>query len=272
MKGLDGRVAMVTGGGAGIGEAICHRLADEGARVAALDISRPAAQQVIKAIGDGLAAEVDVSDSAAVDAAFAGVERDLGPVDILINNAGAVGLDHVRRVSPRLERQRVEMAAVGRVETPLDALVRLTDEEWRHLMAVHLDGTFYCTRAAVRSMAARGTGVIVNMASICGIEGCTGHPHYSAAKAGILGFTRSAAKELIVQGIRVNAVAPGFVDTSRLKGALDAGRRAEAVRAPAGRLGTPAEIAATVAFLASDDAAYFVGATLSPNGGLVTAV
>ena len=160
----------------------------------------------------------------------------------------------------------------GRVETPLNALVRLSDEEWRHLLAVHLDGTFYCTRAAARSMSVRGTGVIVNMASICRIEGCTGHPHYSAAKAGILGFTRSVAKELIVQGIRVNAVAPGFVDTSRLKGALDAGRQAMAARTPAGRLGTPAEIAATVAFLASDDAVYFVGATLSPNGGLVTAV
>ncbi len=263
MKGLDRRVAVVTGGGAGIGEAICHRLAAEGARVAALDISLPAAQRTIKAIGDGLAAEVDVGDSAAVDAAMAGVERDLGPVDILVNNAGAVGLDHVRRVTPLLERQRAEMAA-GKVQTPLDALVRLS--------AVHLDGTFYCTRAAVRSMAARGAGVIVNMASICGIEGCTGHPHYSAAKAGILGFTRSAAKELIVQGIRVNAVAPGFVDTSRLKGTLDAGRQAMAARTPAGRLGTPDEIAAAVAFLASDDAAYFVGATLSPNGGLVTAV
>ena len=121
-------------------------------------------------------------------------------------------------------------------------------------------------------MGPRGSGVIVNMASICGIEGCVGHPHYSAAKAGILGFTKSAAKELIVQGIRVNAVAPGFVDTTRLKGALDAGRRANVAKTPAGRLGEPEEIAATVAFLASDDAAYYVGATLSPNGGLVTAV
>ena len=160
---FEGKVAVVTGGGAGIGEAICHRLAADGARVAALDISLPAAQQVIKAIGDGMAAEVDVSDSGAVDAAIAGVERDLGPVDILVNNAGAVGLDHVRRVSPLLERQRTEMAA-GKIQTPLDALIRLTDEEWRYLMAVHLDGTFFCTRAAVRSMSGRGTGVIVNMA------------------------------------------------------------------------------------------------------------
>ena len=133
-------------------------------------------------------------------------------------------------------------------------------------------GTFYGTRAAARSMVSRGTGAIVNIASICGIEGCTGHPHYSAAKAGILGFTRSVAKELIVQGVRVNAVAPGYVDTATERDELDSRRRDMALRTPAGRLATPAEIAATVAFLASEDASYFVGATLSPNGGLVTAV
>jgi 3-oxoacyl-[acyl-carrier protein] reductase len=268
---LQGRVAAVTGGGAGIGAAIAWRLASEGATVAALDIALPSAQQTVEAIGGGLAVAADVSDSAAVDRAIAEVERELGPLDILINNAGAVGVAHVQRVTPLLERQRDE-AAQGRVTTPLDALARLTDDEWRHILAVHLDGTFYCARAAVRSMAARGSGTIVNMASVCGLEGCTGHPHYSAAKAGILGFTRSAAKELIVQGIRMNAVAPGFIDTSRLRGALDANRQAQAARTPAGRLGTPAEIAATVAFLVSDDASYFVGATLSPNGGLVTAV
>lgn len=268
---LEGKVAAVTGGGAGIGEAICKRFAAEGATVAALDISLASAQRTIDAIGGGLALETDVSDSARVDDAISTLERELGPLDVFVNNAGAVGLDHVGRVTPLLERQREEMAA-GRVQTPLDALVRLSDEEWRQLLSVHLDGTFYCTRAAARSMAPRRTGVIVNMASICGIEGCTGHPHYSAAKAGILGFTRSVAKELIIQGIRVNAVAPGFVDTRRLKGALDAGRQAAVANTPAGRLGTPEEIAATVAFLASEDAAYFVGATLSPNGGIVTAV
>ena len=267
---LQGKVAAVTGGGAGIGAAICRRLAAEGAAVAALDIARPSAQRTVDAMGGGLAVAADVSDSAAVDRAIAEVERELGALDVLVNNAGAVGVAHVRRVTPLLERQREE-AARGPIETPLDALVRLSDEEWRTILAVHLDGTFYCTRAAIRSMAERGSGAIVNMASICGLEGCTGHPHYSAAKAGILGFTRSAAKELIVQGIRVNAVAPGFIDSSGGADARDAGRRAQIARTPAGRLGTPAEVAATVAFLASEDASYYVGATLSPNGGLVTA-
>jgi NAD(P)-dependent dehydrogenase (short-subunit alcohol dehydrogenase family) len=267
---FEGRVAAVTGGGAGIGEAICHRLAADGAKLAVLDLSLDTAQRTAQAIDGAIALQVDVADSGAVDLAVEQIERELGPLAIFVNNAGAVGLEHVRRVTPLLERQREEIAASGCAQTPLDALARLTDEEWRSLLAVHLDGTFYGTRAAARAMAPRGVGVIVNMASICGLEGCTGHPHYSAAKAGILGLTRSVAKELIVQGIRVNAVAPGFVDTRRLKGSLGAGRQAELARTPLGRLGTPEEIAAAVAFLASDDAAYFVGATLTPNGGLLT--
>ena len=111
----------------------------------------------------------------------------------------------------------------------------------------------------------------MNLSSVCGLEGCTGHPHYSSAKAAILGFTKAAGKELIVQGIRVNAVAPGHVGTSTLKGEISEERAAIAASTPAGRLADPDEIAATVAFLASDEAGYFVGAVLSPNGGLVTA-
>ncbi len=266
------KVVAVTGGGAGIGQAICHRLASEGATVAVLDLSLTAAQATVEAIGGGIALEVDVSQPVQVEAAVQRLEAELGPLEVFVNNAGAVALDHVKRIAPAFADQRAEVAAGGRAETPLDALVRLTDAEWRLVLSVHLDGTFYGTRAAARAMAPRGAGAIVNMASICGIEGCTGHPHYSAAKAGILGFTRSVAKELIVQGIRVNAVAPGFIDTRRLKGSLGTGRTAELARTPAGRLGTPEEIAATVAFLASADASYFVGATLSPNGGLLTAV
>jgi 3-oxoacyl-[acyl-carrier protein] reductase len=268
---LEGKLAVVTGGGAGIGRAISQRLAADGARVAVLDIRQETADATLESIGGaGGALVCDVSDSASVDATFARIEAELGPPDILVNNAGAIGLDHVRRIKPREAKQREE-AANGKVTTPLDALVRLQDDEWRRMLAIHLDGTFYCTRAAVRSMGPRGTGVVVNMASVCGLEGCTGHPHYSAAKAAVLGFTKAAAKELIVQGIRVNVVAPGHVGTTTLQEEVTDHRAAIAASTPAGRLAAPEEIAATVAFLASDDAGYFVGAVLSPNGGLVTA-
>lgn len=269
---FEGRVAAVTGGGAGIGAAICRRLAEEGAIVAALDLDLDAAQELTRELPRGAAIRTDVSDSASVEEALSRVEADLGPLAIMVNNAGALALEHVRRVTPLVEQQQTELASTGVVSTPLDALVRLTDEEWRFVMSVHLDGTFYGTRAAVRRMAPRGSGAIINMASVCGIEGCTGHPHYSAAKAGVLGFTRATAKEVIVQGVRVNAVAPGFIDTTRQKSAVGEARQVNVARTPAGRLGTAEEVAAAVAFLASEDAAFFVGANVSPNGGLVTAV
>ena len=265
---FEGRVAAVTGGASGIGEAICIRLAEEGARIAVLDLNLEGAELTAGLAGGGLAVQADVSDSAAVDAAVARVEDELGELDIFVNNAGAVGLAHIERVNPLLERQRAE-AAAGGVTTALDALVRLTDEEWHRMLSIHLDGTFFGTRAAARAMAPRGRGAIVNMGSICGLEGCVGHPHYSAAKAGIIGFTKAVAAELIHQGVRVNAIAPGHVGTETLQSRLDERRRAIAAETPAGRLGRPDEMAATVAFLASDDAAYFVGATLSPNGGSV---
>jgi 3-oxoacyl-[acyl-carrier protein] reductase len=267
---LKGKVAVVTGGGSGIGEACCVRLAEEGARVAALDIDEEAASLTARLAGDGLAVVADVSDSSAVDAALGLIEGELGPVDVWVNNAGISGGAHSDRVNPRAEQQLAEMAE-GKVTTALDALTRLEDEEWRRMLSVHLDGTFYGTRAAARSMAARGTGSIVNMASICGIEGCTGHPHYSAAKGGILAFTRAVAKELIVQGVRVNAVAPGFVETPLVTGSLTEPLVAAVVMGTAqGRLGRPEEIAATVAFLAGEDASFFVGETVSPSGGFVT--
>jgi 3-oxoacyl-[acyl-carrier protein] reductase len=268
---LEGQVAAVTGGGSGIGAAICRRLAEEGAAVAALDLAVDRAQEVVGDLPRAGAYHADVSQPDSIEHALAEVESHLGPLTIMVNNAGALAMDHVARVKPLIEQQQAEQA-VGPVHTPLDALVRLTDEEWRFVLSIHLDGTFYGTRAAVRRMVPRRAGSVINMASVCGIEGCTGHPHYSAAKAGVLGFTRATAKEVILQGIRVNAVAPGFIDTSRTKADVGVAREVNVLRTPAGRLGTPEEVAATVAFLASDDAAFFVGATISPNGGLVTAV
>jgi 3-oxoacyl-[acyl-carrier protein] reductase len=265
---LEGKVAVVTGGGSGIGEAICLRFCTEGARVAVLDVDVHAATLTAELSG-GVPVQADVSDSASVDHALEQAEAALGPLDIWVNNAGIAATAQGERVNPRAEQQLAEAAADGAITTALDALVRLPDEEWRRMLAVHLDGTFFGTRAAARSMAGRG-GAIVNMASVCGIEGCTGYPHYSAAKAGILGFTRAVAKELIVQGIRVNAIAPGFIETPTSGTQADAVRTALRLRTPLGRFGRSEEIAATVAFLASDEAGYFVGATLSPNGGLVT--
>jgi 3-oxoacyl-[acyl-carrier protein] reductase len=267
---LSGKVAAVTGGGSGIGEATCVRLAAEGARLAVIDLDESAAKLTAKLAGDGLAVVADVSDSAAVDAALETVEAELGPVDIWVNNAGISGGPHSERVNPRAEQQLAELME-GEVTTALDALVRMSDEEWTQMLAVHLNGTFFGTRAAAASMAARGSGTIVNMASICGIEGCTGHPHYSAAKGGILAFTRAVAKELIQQGVRVNAIAPGFVDTQLVSGSLSEPLVGAVVMGtPQGRLGRPEEIAATIAFLAGDESSFFVGATVSPNGGFVT--
>jgi 3-oxoacyl-[acyl-carrier protein] reductase len=265
---IAGKVAVVTGGGSGLGQAICVRLAGEGARVAVLDLNLEGAAKTADLVG-GIAVQADVSSSADVDRALETAENGLGPVDIWVNNAGIPAVAQAERVIPRAEQQLVE-AAEGRITTALDGLVRVPDEEWRQMLAVHLDGTFYGTRAAARSMAPRGTGSIVNIASVCGIEGCAGYPHYSAAKGGILAFTRAVAKELAVQGVRVNAVAPGFIQTPTAGMQGQDVRRALRLRIPLGRFGQSEEVAATVAFLAGDGGAYYVGETLSPNGGIVT--
>jgi 3-oxoacyl-[acyl-carrier protein] reductase len=265
---LEGKVAVVTGGGSGLGETIALRLARAGARVAVLEVDLGAAELTAQLAG-GIALRCDVSDSASVDAAAAAVEEQLGPIEAWVNNAGIAAAAQAQRIAPQAEQQLAE-AAEGEVRTPLEGLVRLPDDEWRSMLAVHLDGTFYGTRAAARSMAGRG-GSIVNIASVCGVEGCVGYPHYSAAKAGVIGFTRAVAKELAVQGIRVNAVAPGFLETAGAGLQENALRAAQRVRTPLGRFGRKEEIAATVEFLVSDDAGFVVGATLNVNGGLVTA-
>jgi 3-oxoacyl-[acyl-carrier protein] reductase len=270
---LAGRIALVTGGGSGIGEAISQAFAAEGAKVAVLDISADAAKYTAATLGEGhYSVAADVADSAAVDAAVREVENVLGPIDILVNNAGIAPPPHeFDRLMPLMEAQVAETAA-GEVTTALEVVVNLSDEDWRRMLAVHLDGTFYCTRAVLRSMAGRRTGAIVNIASICGLEGCTASPSYSAAKAGILGFTRAVAKEVIVQGVRVNAIAPGYIKTPMTDQFSEMLRGMIAMSTPTGSMGRPTDIAATAVFLASDDARFYVGATLSPNGGYVTAV
>ena len=206
---LEGRVAVVTGGATGIGEAICLRLASDGASVVVLDVNEPAAE-LTAALCGGRAAAADVSDGAAVDDVVRRVVAELGRLDIWINNAGVPSTAEYRRKIDERSERRLREAEVGDVITRLDALVSVDDAEWKRMIDIHLAGSFYGMRAAARAMSERRSGAIVNISSICGIAGCEAHPHYSAAKAGIIGLTRATARELVGVNIRVNAVAPGI--------------------------------------------------------------
>ncbi|MEV7008151.1 SDR family NAD(P)-dependent oxidoreductase [Streptosporangium sp. NPDC051022] len=266
---LKDRIALVTGGGSGIGEAICRRLDADGATVVVLDRVREAAELTAGTLRKAEARIADVADSAAVDEVIAEVAETYGRLDILVNNAGVRGGQEAEDAFGRLDARLEELRTDGTPVTTVDATVNISDEAWRDMLAVHLDGTFYCTRAALRVMTAQRSGSIVNVSSICGLTGCEHLPHYSAAKGGIQALTRAVARDVAPYGIRVNCVAPGYIETPL--GSVIGGRmRADLEeRIALGRFGLPREIADTVAFLAGDGGTYFTGQTLSPNGGLV---
>jgi 3-oxoacyl-[acyl-carrier protein] reductase len=264
---LKDQVAIVTGGGSGIGEAICHRFDSEGAHVAVLDIKAGAAAAVSGTlVNESVATAVDVRDSGAVDRAVDSVAQRFGKIDVLVNNAGIAGGDEAVRSSQRLA-QRIREAARGNVETPMEATVSISDDEFRLMVETHLYGTFYCTRAALRHMTKQEGGVIVNIGSICGQEGCVNLPHYSAAKGAIHALTRAVAQDVMPQGVRVNAIAPGFVDTPMNAFLPEEVIAAGVAATPTKRMGTAAEIAAVALFLASDESSFMVGQVLGPNGG-----
>ena len=269
---FDGKVVLVTGAGSGIGRAIATRFASEGARVAVNDVRAEAAEAVAKTLGgEARAVVADVADSARVRAMVEEVARVFGGLDVLVNNAGIAEVDPANReaLGVKVETRVAEMMT-GTRETHWDITQNLSDADWRRMLAVHLDGTFYCTREALKVMSRVNRGAIVNISSVAGLMGLEMAPHYAAAKAGILGFTRSVAREVASRGIRVNAICPGFIDTPLLEPLPPVVRLIAERQTPLGRIGKPEEIAAAAAFLASDEAGFITGQWLSPNGGLLT--
>ena len=271
---LEGKIALVTGAGSGIGRAIALRFAAEGARVVVNDVRKDTAERTVAAIPAGQARAIvaDVADSAQVRAMFEEVDGTVGGLDVLVNNAGIgdVGGPDRDRALGKVEARVGEMLSGRPVTAHWDITQAMSDETWRRMLAVHLDGTFYCTREALRRMSRVNRGAIVSISSGAGLVGMELAPHSGAAKAGILGFTRSVAREVASRGIRVNAVCPGWIDTPLLDPLPPLVRTLAQRQTPLGRLGSPEEIAAAVLFLASEEASFVTGQWLSPNGGLVT--
>lgn len=238
------RVALVTGAGSGIGRAVAERLAKNGESVVVNDLEGDAAEEVVLCIqnagGKAAGAPGDVSDSGAVEGVIEVAREAFGPPEVLVNNAGF------------LQPKR---------------FVDLTIEDFDRMIAVHLRGTFLCTHAVLPGMLERGRGVVVNVASQLGQIGAEDLAHYSAANAGIIGLTKSLAREVSAGGVRVNAIAPGPVNTDLVMGLPEEWRRDKAAELPLGRFGEPYEVAETVSFLVSDAAALYVGQTLGPNSG-----
>ena len=242
-KVLAGEVALVTGASRGIGAAIADELAAQGATVVGTATSDAGAA----AIGERLAAagghgrKLDVTDPAAIDALVEGIAKEFGAVSILVNNAGI---------------------------TRDNLLLRMKDEDWQAILDTNLSSVYRTSKAVMRNMMKARKGRIVNIASVIGVTGNAGQANYAAAKAGIIAFSKSMAREIGVRGVTVNVVAPGFIDTDMTRGLPEEAKQAMLGQIALGRLGEPADIARAVAFLAGPAAAYITGETLHVNGGM----
>ncbi|WP_417714989.1 MULTISPECIES: 3-oxoacyl-ACP reductase FabG [Rheinheimera] len=239
---LEGQVALVTGASRGIGRAIAEQLADLGAKVIGTATSESGAAAISAYLGErGQGLVLNVADTDSIEQCLEQIKTQFGDIDILVNNAGI---------------------------TRDNLLMRMKDDEWFDIMQTNLTSVYRLSKAVMRSMMKKRFGRIISIGSVVGSMGNAGQTNYAAAKAGVLGFTKSLAREVASRGITVNAVAPGFIDTDMTKELNDEQKEAIFGQVPANRLGQPEEIAATVAFLASRQAAYITGETIHVNGGM----
>ncbi len=264
---LAGKTALITGAARGLGRAIAQRFVDEGAQVIINDLNIAPAQATADSLG-GQAVAGDVADSASVARMFEQVADMTERLDILVNNAGISGLEGDNNAQQRVldNVERMQRAAAGEPPTGDTGTMELSDDDWHRMLGVHLNGTFFCCREALKLMNPQRSGNIINMGSIMGTFGRGGGTAYCAAKAGILGFTRSLAHEVVGYNIRVNAIAPGWIHTDMTDPLAPMHPMLKAAT-PMGRLGDADDIAWAAVYLASEEAKFMTGQTLSPNGG-----
>jgi len=242
----ENRVALITGASRGIGYAIANALAKDGVDIAGIDINISELQSAMKVIGDStgrrtLAIQADVGEFASMENAAAEVIKVFDKISILVNNAGI---------------------------TRDNLLLRMKDSEWDDVMRINLTGTFNCTRAVIKGMVKNRYGRIISIASIVGLMGNSGQANYAASKAGIIGFTKSIAREYANRGVTANAIAPGFIETDMTKKLSEDVTKALLSQIPMGKLGMPEDVADAVRFLASDEAKYITGQVIHVNGGM----
>jgi len=241
MFSLDGKVALVTGASRGIGKAIATQLQALGATVIGTATSANGADKISEYLGDGNGLVLNVTSDDSIADLFTNIKENHGSVDVLVNNAGI---------------------------TRDNLFMRMKDEEWTDILDTNLTSVFKVSKAAIRAMMKKRTGRIINIGSVVGSMGNAGQVNYATSKAGLLGFTKSLAREVASRGITVNTVAPGFIATDMTEALSDEQKEGISSQVPAKRLGKPEEIASTVAFLASDAAAYITGETIHVNGGM----